>query len=70
MNNSNFNFELVTSVISGVNSINDVYQFLNEKDYKKVGLILDKKLYENSSYIKFFLKQFKKKKILKKNILF
>ena len=44
MINNNFNFELVTNVVSGVNSINDVYQFLYEKDYKKVGLILDKKL--------------------------
>ena len=66
MINNNFNFELVTNVLSGADSINNVYKFLQEKDYKKVGLILDKKLYENSRYIKFFLTQFKKKKILKK----
>ena len=66
MTNNNFNFELVTNVLSGADSIHNVYEFLQEKDYKKVGLILDKKLYENSKYIKFFLTQFKKKKILKK----
>ena len=40
-NNNNFNFELVTNVISGVNSINSVYKFLEEKNYKKVGLIMN-----------------------------
>tara|TARA_Y100000310_G_scaffold76889_1_gene73360 strand:- start:263 stop:1471 length:1209 start_codon:yes stop_codon:yes gene_type:complete len=67
---NNFNFELLTNVISGPNSINSVYQFLKEKNYKKIGLILDKNLYKNSNYIKIFLKQFKKKKILNKILFF
>ena len=41
---NNFNFELSTKVISGPGSINNVYQFLKDKNYKKVGLILDKNL--------------------------
>ena len=36
MINNNFNFELVTNVLSGADSINNVYKFLQEKDYKKV----------------------------------
>jgi alcohol dehydrogenase class IV len=67
---NNFNFELLANVISGPNSINSVYQFLKEKNYKKIGLILDKNLYKNSNYIKIFLKQFKKKKILNKILFF
>ena len=66
MPKNNFNFALSTNVISGPNSINNVYQFLNEKNYKKIGLILDKNLYKNSNYIKNFLKKFKNKKISKK----
>ena len=58
---NNFNFELVTNVVSGKNSISGIYQFLEEKNYKKIGLVLDNNLYKNSNYIKFFLKQFKKK---------
>jgi len=65
-----FNFELLTNVISGPNSINNVYQFLKEKNYKKIGLILDKNLYKNSNYVKIFLKQFRKKKISKKILFF
>ena len=61
---NNFNFELFTNVISGPNSINNVYQFLKEKSYKKVGLIIDKNLYINSNYIKNFSKRFRSKKIL------
>ena len=67
---NNFNFELLTNVISGPNSINSVYQFLKEKNYKKIGLILDKNLYKNSNYVKIFLKQFRKKKILNKILFF
>ena len=67
---NNFNFELLTNVISGPNSINSVYQFLKEKNYKKIGLILDKNLYKNSNYVKTFLKQFRKKKILNKILFF
>ena len=48
---NNFNFELVTNVISGKNSISDIYQFLEEKNYKKIGLVLDNNLYKNSNYI-------------------
>ena len=59
---NDFNFELVTNVISGKNSISGIYQFLEEKNYKKIGLVLDNNLYKNSNYIKIFLKQFKKKK--------
>ncbi len=70
MLNSNFNFELVTNVISGANSINSVYQFLKEKNYKKIGLVLDNNLYQNSNYIKIFFKQFKRKKISKKIFYF
>ena len=65
-----FNFELLTNVISGPNSITNVYQFLKEKNYKKIGLILDKNLYKNSNYVKIFLKQFRKKKISKKILFF
>ena len=68
MFSNNFNFELVTNVISGANSINSVYQFLKEKNYKKIGLVLDNNLHQNSNYIKIFLKQFKNKKKLKKII--
>ena len=67
---NDFNFELVTNVISGKNSISDIYQFLEEKNYKKIGLVLDNNLYKNSNYIKIFLKQFKKKKISKKIFYF
>ena len=67
---NNFNFELLANVISGPNSINSVYQFLKEKNYKKIGLILDKNLYKNSNYVKIFLKQFRKKKILNKILFF
>ena len=70
MLNSNFNFELVTNVISGANSINSVYQFLKEKNYKKIGLVLDNNLHQNSNYIKIFLKQFKRKKVSKKIFYF
>ena len=63
---NNFNFEFLTRVKSGPNSINSVYQLLEEKNYKKVGLVLDENLYKNSSYVKDFLKQFRNKKILKK----
>ncbi len=70
MFNNNFNFELVTNVTSGSNSISSVFRFLKEKNYKKVGLILDKNLYKNSKYIKIFLRKFKKKKILKKIFYF
>ena len=38
---NNFNFELLARVKSGPNSINDVYQLLGEKNYKKVGLVPD-----------------------------
>ena len=63
MFNNNFNFELVTNVISGPDSINSVYQFIEEKNYKKVGLILDWNLYKNSNYVRDFLKTFRNKKI-------
>ena len=69
MFSNNFNFELVANTISGPNSINKVYEFLKEKNYKKVGLILDKNLFKKSGYAKIFLKKIKKKKILK-NILY
>ena len=67
---NNFNFELSTKVISGPGSINNVYQFLKDKNYKKVGLILDKNLYGNSNYIQNFSKQLKNKKIFKKILYF
>ena len=63
---NNFNFELITNVVSGPNSINKVYNFLNEKNYKNVGLVLDKNLYKKSNYIKIFLKKFEKNKKSKK----
>ena len=62
----NFNFELVTNVISGPNSIHSIYQFVKEKNYKKIGLVLDWNLYKNSNYIRNFLKTFKNKQISKK----
>ena len=49
MLSNNFNFELVTNVISGANSINSVYQFLKEKNYKKIGLVLDNNLSQRVS---------------------
>ena len=61
MFNKNFNFELRSNVISGPNTIKNVYKFLKEKNFKKVGLVLDKNLYKNSKYIKNFSKEFKKK---------
>ena len=67
---NNFNFELLTRVRSGPNSINNVYQLLKEKNYKKIGLVLDENLYKNSNYIKNFLKQFRNKKVLKKILYF
>ena len=66
MFSNNFNFELVANTISGPNSINKVYEFLKEKNYKKVGLILDNNLFKKSNYAKIFLKKIKKRKILKK----
>jgi alcohol dehydrogenase class IV len=67
---NNFNFELVTNVISGPYSIERVNEFLRKKKYKKIGLILDKNLCKNSKYIRNFLKTFKIKKILKKILYF
>ena len=67
---NNFNFELLANVISGPGSINGINHFLKEKNYKKVGLILDKNLSKKSSYVKKFLKQFKNKKILEKILYF
>ena len=61
---NNFNFELLTRVRSGPNSINNVYQLFKEKNYKKIGLVLDENLYKNSNYIKNFLKQFRNKKVI------
>ena len=48
----NFHFELATNVKSGINSIDYVYKFLKEKNFKKVGLIIDENLYKKSNYIK------------------
>jgi len=69
MFSNNFNFELVANTISGPGSIDKVYEFLKDKNYKKVGLILDKNLFKKSNYVQIFLKKIKKKKILK-NILY
>ncbi len=70
MLSNNFNFEMITNVISGSNSINNVFKFLKEKNYKRIGLVLDNNLYKQSNYIQVFLKNFKKKKILKKILYF
>jgi len=59
--NNNFNFELITNVVSGPKSINYVNRFLEEKNYKNIGLIVDNNLLKSSSYIKSFLKKNKKK---------
>ena len=56
-----FKFELLTNVISGPKSIYNINNFLVEKNYKKIGLVLDKNLSKNSKYIKTFLKQFQTK---------
>jgi len=61
MFNKNFSFELRSNVVSGPNTIKKVYRFLKEKNFKKVGLVLDKNLYEDSKYIKKFSREFKKK---------
>ena len=52
--NNNFNFELITNVVSGPKSINYVNRFLEEKNYKNIGLIVDNNLLKSSSYIKSF----------------
>ena len=49
-----FKFELLTNVISGPKSIYNINNFLVEKNYKKIGLVLDKNLSKNSKYIKTF----------------
>ena len=67
--NNNFNFELITNVVSGPNSINYVHRFLEEKNYKNIGLIVDNNLLKRSDYIKSFLKK-TKKKIFKKVLYF
>ena len=56
-----FRFELLTNVISGPKSIYNINNFLVEKNYKKIGLVIDKNLSKNSKYIKTFLKQFQTK---------
>ena len=43
--NNNFNFELITNVVSGPKSINYVNRFLEEKNYKNIGLIVDNNLF-------------------------
>ena len=58
---NNFKLELTTNVSSGIGSINKVYDFLNEYNYKKILLVYDKKLFKNSTYVQNFIKKFKKK---------
>ena len=67
---NNFNFELISKVISGPNSIKLIYKFIKEKRFKKIGLVIDKNLYDNSNHIKFFLVELKKSKKLKKILFF
>jgi len=59
-----FNFELLSKVISGKNSIKKVNFFLKDKNFKKIGLIIDKNLYKSSVYVKTFSKKIKNKKII------
>ena len=70
MFSNNFNFEIMTNVISGINSLDKIISFLNERNFKKVALILDKNLYKNSKYVRNFCKKLKKKKLAKKTLLF
>jgi len=65
---NNFKLELTTNVSSGIGSINKVYGFLREHNYKKILLIYDKKLFKNSIYVQSFIKKFKKK--IKPKIIF
>ena len=58
----NFKLELVTNVESGLYSINKVFPFLEEKNYKKILLFLDENLFRNSKYLKNFIKKLKIKK--------
>jgi len=67
---NNFNFELISKVISGPNSIKLIFKFIKDKKFKKIGLVIDKKLYDNSNYIKLFLTESKKNKKLKKILFF
>ena len=67
---NNFNFELISKVISGPNSIKLIYKFIKEKRFKKIGLVIDKNLYDNSNHINFFLVELKKSKKLKKILFF
>ena len=70
MENKIFNFELLTNVISGPNSINNLSNFLEEKKYKKLGFVVDDNLYKKSSYIRNFLEKFRKMNKLEKIIYF
>ena len=67
---NNFNFELVTNVISGPYSIKNVYEFLKNKGYNKIGLIIDKNLYKKSKYVRNFIRTFESKTLLKKILYF
>ena len=57
---------MVTNVISGPYSIKNVYEFLKNKEYNKIGLIIDKNLYKKSKYVRNFIRTFESKTLLKK----
>ena len=67
---NSFKFELKTNVVSGSDSIKSIYGFLKVKNFKKIGLILDKNLYKNSKYIRNFVKTFSERQKLKKILYF
>lgn len=67
---NNFNFELISRVISGKNSFKPLYNFLKEKNFKRILLVLDRNLYNNSCYTQNYAFGLKKKKLIKKKIFF
>ena len=58
---NNFNFELISRVISGKNSFKPLYNFLKEKNFKRILLVLDRNLYNNSCYTQNYAFGLKKK---------
>ena len=67
---SNLNFELITRVVSEVDSFRSLCIFLKEKNFKRILLVLDNNLYKNSSYTKNYVFKLKKKGLIKYTIFF
>tara|TARA_Y100000590_G_scaffold205350_2_gene232873 strand:+ start:7949 stop:9121 length:1173 start_codon:yes stop_codon:yes gene_type:complete len=57
----NFNFEIMTNVVSGPDSINKIHEFLVSKNYNRILVIQDQNLFSNSNYVKKFIKKIEKK---------